>query len=135
MTQEKDIQTAANEAAHDRIADMREQLDALNAARESDDSEGEDAAREEIYQSPLSIQVREGWHSVGEEGEIEEFEILLGTGGPASRIVGTLDEYSQPASARYEYQDWFKPWTAANDLTSEEVQTLKSWAAIFYFGE
>jgi hypothetical protein len=93
----------------------------------------EDAARRQIDESPLSLQVRSGWHSPGETGEAEEYEILLGTGGPAHRIIGTLDR-GQPDTARFEYQDWFKPWTAA-ETSSEQDETLLSFAQTFYFGE
>ena len=93
----------------------------------------EDAARRHIEEAPLSIEVRSGWHTPNDQAEATEYNILLGTGGPASRIIGDL-ENGQPTSARFEYQDWFKPWTEAQ-TTSEENSTMLEWAQIFYFGE
>jgi hypothetical protein len=93
----------------------------------------EEAARRHIEEAPLSIEVRSDWHLPGEQGEPSEFNILLGTGGPALRIIGDLDR-GQPTLARFEYQDWGKPWTVAQ-TTSEEDATMLEWAQVFYFGE
>jgi len=92
----------------------------------------EDTAREEIQESPLSVQVRSDWHNPGEESEAAEFEILLTTGGPALRIRGELDEHKQPDRAYLEYQDWGTPWTQYFDV---EQETLLEYCWCFYFGE
>jgi hypothetical protein len=92
----------------------------------------EDSARQEIQESPLSLQVRSGWVSPGEEMEASEFEILLSTGGPALRIRGELDEHKQPDRAWLEYQDWGTPWTQYFDV---EQDTLLQFCQVFYFGE
>ena len=122
---EKDFQTEANEYAHGSIEWMREHLD-NNDQRERISSE-----------DALDVEVRSDWHTPGmaSEDRATEYRILLGTGGPASRIVGDLDEYGQPTNARFEFQDWFKPWTAANDLSDEQEKTLLEYAQQFYFGE
>ena len=45
----------------------------------------------EIHETPLSIEVRSGWHSVGEDaGEPEEFRIVLCTGGPHVELTGDI---------------------------------------------
>ncbi len=94
----------------------------------------EDAARGMIEEGPLSLEVRSGWYTPGDDrGAPEEFRILLGTGGPAARLIGELSEHGEPESASYEFQDWFKPWTAAR-LTDEQEQTILRWAQVFYFG-
>ena len=92
----------------------------------------EDAARQRIEEGPLSVEVRTGWHSPGDEegAKPEEYNILLGTGGPASRIIGDLDEDGHPISAHYEYQDWFKPWTRAR-LRGDDEDVLLRWASVF----
>jgi len=81
--------------------------------------------------------VRNSWHTPGDTDNEKptDYFILLGTGGPASRIVGELDKWCQPETAHFEYQDWFKPWTAVNDLSNEEEKTLLEYASYFYFGE
>lgn len=87
-------------------------------------------ARERIQEDALSVEVRTGWHTPGENGKPDEYMILLSTGGPASRIVGDLNEWGGPTTARLEVQDWFKPWTFVSD--SDEVL---AYADCFYFGE
>ena len=68
----------------------------------------------------------------------EDFEILLCTGGPAVRLVGSLDNYGVPDNVRMQVQDWFQPWTdfkpaAGSDSQVEDV--LLTYARSFYFGE
>lgn len=62
-----------------------------------------------------------------------EYTILLGTGGPALRLIGEL-ERGQPYTARLKYQDWFKRW---EDLptTDEEETALLAYVQEFYFGD
>lgn len=124
--QEEDFQEVANKHAHGSIEWMREHLD------------NEESRERIMSEDALDVSVRSDWYSAGgtqEDAKPIEYRILLGTGGPATRIVGELDEYGQPTNARFEYQDWFKPWTAANNLTSEEESTLLEYAQQFYFGE
>jgi hypothetical protein len=61
--------------------------------------EDEEAAREAINNDPLSVEIRSGWYTPGENPEPEEFKILLCTGGPAVQIRGELDQYRQPSRA------------------------------------
>lgn len=75
-----------------------------------------DRALEAVHNSALEVAVRSGWESpplmdTGESVAAAEYRILLSTGGPATRIVGELNEYGEPETARLEYQDWFTPWT------------------------
>lgn len=95
----------------------------------------EDEANTAIREAQYGIRIKTGWYTPGEKdsAEAEEFEIILGGGGPASRVVGELTD-GGPDSARYEFQDWFKPWTAA-DLTCDERETLLAWCRVHYFGE
>lgn len=95
-----------------------------------------DRAQQRITEDALSLEVRSDWHVPGDpDGAMPgEYNILLGTGGPASRIVGDLDEHCQPTSARFEYQDWFKPWTKAW-VTGEDEAVMLKYAQQFYFGE
>ena len=61
-----------------------------------------DEARDAIYETPLSVEVRSGWHSVGEDaGEPEEFRIVLCTGGPQVELTGDIG-----GSVRVVFKDW-----------------------------
>ncbi len=93
----------------------------------------EEAARERIDESPLSVMVRSDWYVPinTEYMKPVEFEILLMTGGPAVRIIGELDEGSTPTRARLQYQDWGTPWTEL--LDPRDMDALISYASNFYF--
>ena len=111
--------------------ELAEELEGLED--EANGCESEDEAREAIEEDPLSVLVRSDWHSPGEENpEPVEFEILLSTGGPATRIVGELGLHAEPSRARLEVQDWGTPWT---EYLDSDRDVLLSYARCFYFGE
>lgn len=124
---------------------IREMVAALEAAQESGADEAMEAARTTILEDPLEVTVRTGWHAPGSDADAEEYCILLSTGGPASRIIGELDQFGQPETARLEVQDWGTPWTDAARDAMASASTLEEWQAIqpvllayareFYFGE
>ena len=93
----------------------------------------EDAARAHIAESHYGVKVRSDWHTPGDGAyhSSVEYIITLGGGGPASRIIGDLED-GQPYSAHFEYQDWFKPWTKAL-LSGEEEEVLLRFAKCLYF--
>ena len=129
--------TATNHAAANAAAWCETILDQLArlkvACRESGINEGiYETIRDEIQESPLSLQVRSNWSDLGGELEPAELCILLSTGGPALRIVGELGLYSCPQNCRMEYQDWGTPWTEYRAIGSA---VLDSWAAQFYWGD
>lgn len=99
---------------------------------EREEYHDEEAARTRIEEHPLEVQVRSGWHNLGEKAEDAEFEILLCTGGPAVRIVGELDG-GQPSRIRLQYQDWWTLWAEYLDTTSEEKDCLLKYAQVFSF--
>ena len=117
-----------------------ESIREMVAATEGLDSDSEDQGlRDRILESPLSVQVRSGWHDAGETSfRPAEYEILLTTGGPALRIVGELSEHAEPTSAVLQWQDWGTPWTDAMPelpgTASEADAILLSYASHFYFG-
>lgn len=126
---ETDNHAAALEALTQWEADNAEELAELEDA--AGDCEDEDAARDNIQEDPLEIQVRSDWTNPGEPLEAGEFMILLCTGGPAVRIVGELNR-GEPCRAWLEYQDWGTPWTQWFGASSD---TLCEYAANFFFGE
>ncbi len=90
----------------------------------------EDAAREAIQEDPLSFQVRSGWYSPGsEDNEPEEFELLLSTGGPATRIIGDIDR-GNLTNPRLQAQDWFTGWQDIR-TSSEEDEALQRYVDEF----
>ena len=62
----------------------------------------QDEARDAIYETPLSVEVRSGWHAVGDDaGEPEEFRIVLCTGGPHVELTGDIGD-----TVRVVFRDW-----------------------------
>lgn len=110
--------------------DEAEELKELKRA--AGDCPDREEAEQRIHEDPLSIEVRSDWVSNKEEMEPAEFKILLATGGPAVRIIGELDQYKQPSSARLQVQDWFTPWT---EYVNADSDTLLTYCRCFYFGE
>src|SRR3990167_4675473 len=117
MTQTKDHAKDQARAQLDSIMEMVKALD--NEGVIDGDERNEDTARQRIQEDPFAIGVRSDWHIPGDmDNKPTEYKILLCTGGPAVRIIGTLDEYGQPETAEIEYQDWFTPWVRYTDTSS-----------------
>ena len=111
--------------------DEAEELADLEKA--AGECESRDDAEQRIQEDPLSLEYRSGWAAVGDTMPAEEFRILLGMGGPATRIIGELSN-GEPTRARLQAQDWFKPWT---DYTGDAISQddLLTYCRCFYFGE
>ena len=97
----------------------------------------QEAITEYAQEMPLTVLVRSGWHSPGEDADSEEFEILLSTGGPACRIIGELDRgsvaWQSGCRPVMQHQDWFKPWVESSyDI---DTNALLWFCEQFYYGE
>jgi len=126
----------AREQARAQLDGIVELVKALEGGGEVDEQMTREEVEETIQEAPLSVEVRTDWHAVGaEDDKPTEYNILLCTGGPAVRIIGDLDDYSQPITARIEYQDWFTPWEAYRDTSHDEEQAMITYARQFYYGE
>ena len=94
-----------------------------------------DAIRDLVTEDPLSIQVRSDWHDLGDTPEAAEFNILLCTGGPAVRILGSLSNECVDGPCRLQHQDWGTPWTDVVRLTKEQQNALYWYCEQFYWGD
>ena len=105
----------------------------LMSAMENAESEDlSDTIADQIMEMPLSVSVRSGWQTPGVNDQSpEEYELLMGTGGPAVRIYGRLDQHGRPRSAELQGQDWFTPWERTTVDQDEEV--LLQFAGYFYY--
>jgi hypothetical protein len=104
--------------------------------RTAGNDEAREAAETTIQEDPLSIEVRADWHALGaEHAKATEFKIELCTGGPAVRIVGELDRYSEPENPCIQYSDWFVPWQNLSDISDEENEALLEYCRLFYFAD
>lgn len=132
-------QTDSEKQAQAQYEHIEEMVKAWEEA--GDDDEKRDNAEFVIHADALSVEVRSGWwapglHVRGDEraNRPAEYMILLCTGGPAVRIIGTLDGHGEPDTARIQHQDWGTPWTDYR-LDSEQEQTVLTYARCFYYGE
>lgn len=115
-----------------KLADAEEQKELDELEESAGDCEDEDAARQRIEEDPLSIEVRGGWHSPGEDDDgAAEFRIVLCTGGPHVELVGDLDEHCQPDRVRVLYSDW----GTSGELFDFDRETVLTYCRTFYFGE
>ena len=92
-----------------------------------------ESINQEIQEDPLSVLIRSDWHLPSAESEPAEFLIELSTGGPATRIIGELDQWQQPTRPRLQHQDWWKPWTEYLNATSAQKEALNWYCGMFRF--
>lgn len=121
-----------NHAEEQAASQLEGILDLLERAR-SFDPEVSAQAYDEIYEDPLSVQVRSHWASPGEELTPGEFLILLCTGGPAVRVFGQIED-GEVISAELQYQDWFTPWERFPIPGKAEEDALLEYASILIPG-
>ena len=116
----------------------RAQLESIQEMVKAMEDENErENAIERIWEDPLSVQVRSDWYTPGDREDCRkpsEYTILLCTGGPACRMIGTLNEYGEPETATIEHQDWGTPWTELR-LTRDEENVCLQYAQQFCFGQ
>lgn len=106
-----------------------EDLSRILEAFSSDDEDTlDESAYDEACQFPLSVELL----TVSLRNETCEWEILLGTGGPADRIRIVTDFSGNIEEAVYEFQDWFEPWTKAprqdEKILTQFAEVLDSYA-------
>ena len=129
----ENIQEAANAHYARRFDDeMRALIECANYDRKTAECEGEtldhEQARDRLEEGPLSFErlITDHRH------ESIQWEILLSTGGPASRVLVSTDYDGHIESAVYQFQDWFQPWTAAED---QDEELVKEYASLVGFYE
>ena len=95
-----------------------------------------EAIEDELREEPLSVMVgTDEWFRVGEALEPNKFELLISTGGPAMRVVGSLCRHGVASDAVVQWQDWFKPWTEYNNEQEALQEALEWFCNLFYFGD
>ena len=134
MTTAEDTDRAKSQAQA-QLESIKELAKDLEDADAGTNEDARDEARQAIHEDPLSVEVRSGWHTPGGDDDSDdgEYRILLCTGGPAVRIIGSLSPFAEPDSAHIEYQDWGTPNTSSSSpLIGRRVQL--DYARTFYFG-
>jgi hypothetical protein len=111
--------------------DEKKELAELKAA--AGECTSREDAEQRIQEDPLSLQFRSGWSSSREEMEPEEFKLLLGTGGPAVRIIGEINR-GEATNPTLQVQDWWQPWTDYRTAGADD-EALETYCRCFYMGE
>jgi hypothetical protein len=118
-TSEQDFQKEANKHyGYYFDGELRRLLDRADA--------GDEEAQTELDQGPLDVSKLTTDH----RNETVTWEILLGTGGPAARVLVITDYDGNVQSASYQFQDWFQPWTDAED---QDEELVARYAQVFYY--
>lgn len=99
------------EGAYAAIVEM---IDEHDEAGYTEDSERIEEAYNAIIEDPLEVTYR-GFYDKENGWTVDEVIVLLGTGGPASRIVVSYDGVGLK-NPRLEVQDWGTPWTDNYEL-------------------
>jgi hypothetical protein len=109
----------------------------LVLALQSADVFAREDAEERINEDALEVMIRSSWHAPGKDSMDVPIEycILLCTAGPTVRIVGDLNKYGEPVSARVEHQDRLNPFETWVGNCSSVEEILLAYARCFNFGE
>lgn len=115
--EELDIQEKANICGRALVHEYEGLLTELQHVQDYEDEDGP------TRQAPRTeSEIEEDLHRCLDIRVIQTVEILLTTGGPACRII--LEDVERGRTgAKYQFQDWWQPWTTAQ-LTAAEQDTL-----------
>ena len=128
MTTEQETQEAANKHYSYFAEEVAGQFAVIDIADDQGDMAKGDEVREAIQEDPLAVNL----DSIDLDGGYAIWNVLLGTGGPATRILVTTTFEGDVQNATFQFQDWFVPWTDAED---QDLALLLRYASAFYYGE
>lgn len=114
-----------------KLADPDEEQELSELEEAAGDCTDEEDARTRIEEDPLSVEVRSGWHSVGETLEPAEFRIVLCTGGPHVELQGELGADNEPDRVRVLYSDWGD----SGEIFDFDRDAVLTYCRQFHFGE
>lgn len=125
---ERDIQTAADEHYQSRFSEIDRLLGLGRRAAGLGHYGWQDAIEDRLREVPLCVDLV----AIYPRREQCEWEILLGTGGPADRVLVTADYSGEIEDADYEFQDWFQPWTRAHGQNADAVRDFAETVGGYY---
>jgi|TARA_R100000482_G_C5047249_1_gene111027 hypothetical protein len=117
--EEKTIQERSNESATNWIDLTQKEIKKLDSIMGSNEFRDDDEEALESLEQKIT-------NNYGIEKKTFHI-ITLSGGGPASRVI----YYGEDQDAKYQFQDWFEPWTTA-ELTGEQQHTLNLWCGRFF---
>ena len=126
MTDTQDIQQEADRHYQSRFGTIEQYLRVRDHAYTLNHYGWAEDMEQRLQELPLCIDIE----AIYPGREEMEFSVLIGTGGPADRVLVTTDLQGEVENATYQFQDWFTPWTEARDQDSSVVE---AFARIFYY--
>ena len=109
---------------------VRATTDAMEHAYEYDHEDRVEELETQIQEDPLSIdRIAHNFRCDG-----DTWEVLMSTGGPATRLIVETDPDGDVTWATYEFQDWGEGWTPAPE---QDYDLNRKYASIagYYFCE
>lgn len=99
-------------------------------------NERSELARDYITNSALSVEVKSGWQSLGEQLTQQAFRLCFTTGGPSLYLQGELDRYEEPVDVGMYCGDWGEWGQLFVDKRGVDIsEPVLAWVATcFYFG-
>lgn len=116
----KDIQEASNEAYSLLFDKEMAQL----IVKATEDPEAEEELNGHILEMKLI--------TTNHDSETHRWALLLGTGGPAYRVVVTANFNGEVTDADFQFQDWFQPWTSATNQDKNLLIDFASACGLIY---
>lgn len=127
ITEEPTIQERANRSYQSWERHTGRKVQLIRDCFDHEHYEWAESMRVSLLEGPLCVDMDE----LDPNRDEVKWSILLGTGGPAVRIIVTTDMGGSIEEAEYQFQDWFTPWTTAYGVNTD---LLKEYAEMFYFG-
>jgi hypothetical protein len=132
---------AALECDYDRISELEageeltldEQTELADLNKAAGDCASREDAEQRIHEDPLSLELSGTW-ALGDKPVADKAILLLGTGGPAVRLIVELDD-GEAHRAYLQVQDWGTPWTDYIVSAPCTARVLLAYARCFYYGE
>ncbi len=121
------VQSAADEHYRSQFNEIGRLVRLQQECRDKGHHDWADAIVERIDEVPLSVTL---W-AIYPHRDRCQWEILLGTGGPADRVLVTTGLDGDVESATYQHQDWFTEWT---DAQGQDFDLVEAFASNFYYG-
>lgn len=118
----KDIQQRANEYYEQVFDDELKRLIKIamgevkpSKREKADGINNEDDAQERLEEMAHDVSKYATYH----QSQYIEWHITLAGGGPAARLVVRADYDGDITDVWFEFQDWYEPWTKAEDQDEE----------------
>jgi len=121
-----DITRAATEHYVSRFGEIERLLNVWAECENAGHYEWAGDISDRLDEMPLSVELE----AIYLRREQCEWSILLGTGGPADRVLVTTDLAGNVEEATYQHRDWFTAWT---DAYGQNREVVESFANRFYF--